>query len=159
MPSTGLIRSYREPSGPGVRVDSGVYGGFEVPVYYDPLISKLITWGTDRQEAIARMRRALEEYVITGIATTVPFHRQVLDHPEFLSGEFSTHFIDEQYRGSASANDGFPRPLKEIAALAAVWYDLTNKGKVKIGRVDGKQKQNPWKAFGRREAVRNTIVR
>ncbi len=154
LPSTGVIRSYREPSGPGVRVDSGVYGGFEVPVYYDPLISKLITWGTDRQEAIARMRRALEEYVITGIATTVAFHRQVLDHPEFLSGEFSTHFIDEQYRASAGANDGFPRSLKEIAALAAVWHDLTNRGKIKIGMTDRRLKENPWKTFGRREAIR-----
>ncbi len=154
LPSTGLIRSYREPSGPGVRVDSGVYGGFEVPVYYDPLISKLITWGRDRQEAIARMRRALDEYVITGIATTVPFHRQVLDHPEFLSGEFSTHFIDEQYRASAGANDGFPRSLKEIAALAAVWHDLTNRGKIRIGKTDRRLKENPWKAVGRKEAIR-----
>ncbi len=154
LPSTGVIRSYREPSGPGVRVDSGVYGGFEVPVYYDPLISKLITWGRDRQEAIARMRRALDEYVITGIATTVPFHRQVLDHPEFLSGEFSTHFIDEQYRASAGAYDGFPRSLKEIAALAAVWHDLTNRGKIKIGKADRRLKEDPWKAFGRREAMR-----
>jgi acetyl-CoA carboxylase biotin carboxylase subunit len=155
MPSTGLIKTYREPSGPGVRVDSGVYGGFEVPVYYDPLISKLIAWGKDREEAIQRMRRALDEYHITGVSTTIPFHRQVLKHPILLSGEFSTHFIDDHYRANAEAADRFPESLKEIAALAAVCHDMSNKGRATVVKTRGTGRENPWKMTGRRESMRS----
>src|SRR5690554_6530885 len=87
MPSPGPLHVLKTPSGPGVREDGGVYEGGEVTVHYDPMIAKLITWGEDRQHAIERMRRALSEYVVGGIATNIAFHREVLDHPDFVRSE------------------------------------------------------------------------
>ncbi len=97
MPSPGRITVLRAPGGPGIRDDVGVYEGFEVPLYYDPLLSKLSAWGRDRDEAIGRMRRALSEYVVEGIKTNIPFHQRVLRHPDFLAGEFDTTFIDDRF--------------------------------------------------------------
>ncbi len=95
FPSTGLIERLREPSGPGVRVESGIYDGYEVPIYYDPLISKLLTWAPTRELAIARMTRALAEYDVEGIRTTIPFHKAVMESEAFRSGEFDTSYVDE----------------------------------------------------------------
>ena len=95
-PSPGEILVYRPPGGPGVRNDSGVYPGATVTVYYDPMISKLICWGRTRGEAIDRMRRALREFVVKGIKTSIPFHRVVMEHPRFLEGRFDTSFIETQ---------------------------------------------------------------
>ncbi|MCK4231458.1 acetyl-CoA carboxylase biotin carboxylase subunit, partial [candidate division WOR-3 bacterium] len=83
------------PGGPGVRVDTHIFAGYVIPTYYDSLIAKVISWGQDRQEAIARMKRALEEFYTEGIKTTVPFHLRVLDDPEFLKGNLHTGFIQE----------------------------------------------------------------
>jgi pyruvate carboxylase subunit A len=96
FPSPGKIEGYAEPSGPGIRVDSGIYGGYEVPPFYDSLLSKLIVWGRDRKEAIERMKRALWEYKITGIKTNIPFHEVVLKNDYFIKGEYTTHFIKER---------------------------------------------------------------
>jgi pyruvate carboxylase subunit A len=96
FPSPGKIVEYTEPSGPGIRVDSGVYGGFDVPPYYDSLLSKLCVWGRDRKEAMDRMKRALWEYKITGIKTNIPFHEVVLNNEYFAKGEYTTHFIKER---------------------------------------------------------------
>ncbi|MEE8165922.1 MAG: biotin carboxylase N-terminal domain-containing protein, partial [Myxococcota bacterium] len=93
IPSPGLISVYRPPAGPGVRVDAGVEQGTRVTTHYDPLIAKLISWGADRKEAIARLDRALAEFDIQGITTTIPFHRKALRHPEFVSGRYTTNFI------------------------------------------------------------------
>ncbi|HID32054.1 MAG TPA: acetyl-CoA carboxylase biotin carboxylase subunit, partial [bacterium (Candidatus Stahlbacteria)] len=95
LPSTGRVTEMIEPAGPGVRVESGIYEGYEIPVYYDPLIAKVITWGRDRNEAITRMVRALEEYKIKGIKTTIPFHRRVLSYSPFLAGNYHTGTINE----------------------------------------------------------------
>jgi len=97
LPCPGLITSLRVPGGPGVRDDSGVYAGFEVPIHYDPIISKLVAWGKDRTEAVARMKRALSVYVVTGVKTTVPFHIRVMNNPHFLDGNFDTNFIDNVF--------------------------------------------------------------
>ncbi len=94
LPSPGTISAYRPPEGPGVRVDSGVYPGAQVTVYYDPLIAKLCVWGRDRREAIARMRRALGEFEIAGVRTSIPFHLRALEHPAFLAGDYDTSFIE-----------------------------------------------------------------
>jgi acetyl-CoA carboxylase biotin carboxylase subunit len=80
-----------------VRDDSGVYEGFEIPIYYDPIISKLVAWGKDRTEAIARMKRALTEYVVTGVKTTIPFHIRVMNNKHFIEGNFDTNFIDKVF--------------------------------------------------------------
>ncbi|HSA07678.1 MAG TPA: acetyl-CoA carboxylase biotin carboxylase subunit [Candidatus Gastranaerophilales bacterium] len=95
MPCPGLIDGYVTPGGPGVRVDSHIYTNYRIPPYYDSLISKLICWGRDREEARARMLRALDEYAITGIKTSIPFHQKVLRHEQFIKGDFSTNFIEK----------------------------------------------------------------
>ena len=94
MPSPGKIKHLRVPSGGlGIRLDSGIYEGYCVPVEYDPLLSKLISWGRSRDEAVERMKRALSEYQIYGIKTTIPFFKRILQHPKFISGDYNTHFI------------------------------------------------------------------
>ncbi len=95
MPSPGRITALRVPDGPGVRDDSGVEAGGEVPIYYDPLISKLVAWGADRAQAIARMQRALREYEVRGIQTTVPFFAWMLRQPAFVDATFHTGYLDE----------------------------------------------------------------
>ncbi|WP_440952548.1 acetyl-CoA carboxylase biotin carboxylase subunit [Methanococcoides sp. FTZ1] len=94
-PSPGKIKGYRSPGGPGVRMDSGVYMGYTIPPYYDSMIAKLSTWGSDREEAINRMKRALYEFVILGVTTNIPFHKAVLDNEAFVRGDLTTHFIDD----------------------------------------------------------------
>ncbi|MFP6684294.1 MAG: acetyl-CoA carboxylase biotin carboxylase subunit [Polyangiaceae bacterium] len=95
LPSPGTVTRLRTPGGPFVRDDGGVYSGFEVSPHYDPLISKVSTWGPDRATAIRRMSRALSEYVVTGIRTNIAFHQRLLAHPEFLAGRYHTGFIEE----------------------------------------------------------------
>jgi acetyl/propionyl-CoA carboxylase alpha subunit len=97
-PSTGQLTSVIPPSGPGVRVDTGVYAGFTITPYYDSLISKLICWGETRGEAILRMRRALEEFRILGVRTNIPFHQQLLDSHRFIAGQFDTRFVEERFQ-------------------------------------------------------------
>lgn len=96
LPSPGRIEAYLPPGGPGIRVDSAVYVGYEVSPYYDSLIAKLLAWGRDREEAIARMRRALDEFVIDGVRTTIPFHRRILDNAFFRRGEVYTNFLQRR---------------------------------------------------------------
>ena len=95
-PQTGVVTQYITPGGPGVRVDSHLYTGYEVPPYYDSLLAKLIVWGETRDEAISRARRALDEFIIEGLPTTIPFLRRLLDHPGFVRGETYTRFIQEE---------------------------------------------------------------
>ena len=99
MPSPGIIKTYHVPGGPGVRVDSATYQGYMVPPYYDSMVGKLCVWGATRQEAIARMKRALEEFVIEGIHTTIPFHLKVLDNAFYRRGEVYTNFIQRRILG------------------------------------------------------------
>jgi acetyl-CoA carboxylase biotin carboxylase subunit len=95
-PQTGTIEQYLPPGGPGVRVDSHLYTGYEVPPHYDSLLSKLIVWAETREAAIARMQRALDEYLIEGVATTIPFHQRLLRHETFIRGEAYTRFIQDE---------------------------------------------------------------
>jgi acetyl-CoA carboxylase biotin carboxylase subunit len=95
LPCPGKVDAYIAPGGPGVRVDSHCYPGYSIPPFYDSLVSKLIVWGLDRNEAIQRMQRALDEYAITGIKTTIPFHQKVLANSYFQRGEVSTDFIEK----------------------------------------------------------------
>ncbi len=111
LPSPGRIVKLQVPQGPGVRDDSGATEGLEVPIFYDPMISKLITWGDDRPQALARMRRALREYEVHGIKTTIPFFVWALDDPDFVAGRFDTSFID----GTLAARAGLPFDLASAA--------------------------------------------
>lgn len=95
MPSPGTIQFYLPPGGMGVRVDSGVYTGYKIPPFYDSMIAKLIVWGKDRSEALNRMRRALSEFAIEGVSTTIPYHLQVLNHPKFVDGDFHIQFLEK----------------------------------------------------------------
>ncbi len=120
LPSPGRIQQIRVPAGPGIRDDSGATAGLEVPIFYDPMISKLAAWAEDRPLAIARMRRALGEYLVTGIKTTVPFFTWLLAQPEFVDGRFHTTYLDEVLK----ARNGRPfveasPDVQEIAVIAA----------------------------------------
>lgn len=95
MPSPGVIKRYLPPGGIGVRIDSAVYTGYEIPPYYDSMAAKIIVWGKNRTEAIQRMKRALDEFIIEGIHTTIPFHQKLLEHEGFLSGNFNTKFLEK----------------------------------------------------------------
>jgi acetyl-CoA carboxylase biotin carboxylase subunit len=97
LPASGTVQALQEPSGPGIRVESSLYPGLQIPLFYDPLLSKLIVWGKDREQAIARMRRALAEYQIIGARTTLPFARWLMEHPRYIAGDFSTDFIAEEW--------------------------------------------------------------
>ncbi len=93
LPQVGMLKTYIVPGGPGIRVDAGVYPGYSIPPFYDSLIAKLVVWGETRKDAIARMKRALAEFIIEGVATTIPFHQQIIQHPDFHRGTYTTDFI------------------------------------------------------------------
>src|SRR5258707_13922113 len=93
-PSPGRITEYHAPGGPGIRVDSGLYQGYEVPPYYDSLIAKLVVHGATREECVLRLRRALAEYVIGGIETTLPLHQRLVDDPDFRPGAYTIHWLE-----------------------------------------------------------------
>ena len=97
LPSLGRIEQLSEPSGPGIRVDSCLWAGLEVGPHYDSLLAKLVAWGMDRPEALARLRRALAEYQVVGVKTTIPFHRQLLENDDFLAGRIDTHFVERRF--------------------------------------------------------------
>jgi acetyl-CoA carboxylase biotin carboxylase subunit len=123
MPSPGRIAALRAPSGPGIRDDSGVEAGAEIPIHYDPMISKLVAWGADRAEAIARMQRALREYEILGIRTTVPFFRWLLAQPAFAAAAFHTGYLDELLHERQGEPFGSPdKDDEDVAAIAAALY-------------------------------------
>jgi len=118
LPSPGRIRQLRVPGGPGIRDDSGATAGLDVPIFYDPMISKLVAWAEDRPLAIARMRRALREYLVTGIKTTVPFFRWLLAQPDFVDGRFHTTYLDEVL--ASRAGRPFVEPTADAEELAAI---------------------------------------
>ena len=124
LPATGIVQALQEPSGPGIRVDSSLFPGLQVPLYYDPLLAKLIVWGADRSQALARLRRALTEYQVVGVRTTLPFARWLVTHPRFVSGDMSTDFISQEWPPSTPISTPQP-PLsqqlspEQVASLAA----------------------------------------
>ena len=131
LPCPGLITSLRTPGGPGVRDDSGVFEGFAIPIYYDPIISKLVAWGRDRNEAIARMKRALSEYVVTGVKTTIPFHIRVMNNRHFLAGEFDTNFIDRVFFREERERE---LPHADVAVIAAAIQRFREERKRSLAR-------------------------
>ena len=150
MPSAGRIQFLRPPNGPGVREDSGVYEGFEVSLFYDPILSKLIVWGKDRNEAIARMIRALKEYQIYGIQTTIPFGLMVMQNKKFQNGNFDTSFVEKEFReGTFEQGDH-----SKIAAIAALLVSQEKSpSKVSVSQNHGTC-ESPWKIAGRTQNMR-----
>jgi acetyl-CoA carboxylase biotin carboxylase subunit len=146
LPSPGTITALRTPGGPGVRDDSGVYEGWEVPIHYDPLVSKLVVWAESREEAIRRLRRAVAEYRVIGIQTTLPFFARVLGHRAFVAGDFDTSFVDTQLAGK----DGPRARSVEIAVVMAAIRAFEER---RAGRVPpGRPGLPAWHAAGLREA-------
>ncbi|HEX2695186.1 MAG TPA: biotin carboxylase N-terminal domain-containing protein, partial [Acidobacteriota bacterium] len=149
LPSSGRIAFLREPKGPGVRFDSGIYESFEVPVYYDPILAKLIVWAEDREAACRRMAAALDDCVILGIHTTVGFLKDVVDHPEFRAGRATTSFIGKFF---SSWGTGQGEEDKRRLALAAAAFDALAPAtgpKGLPGRSGKKDATTPWTILGR----------
>ena len=145
LPSPGKITHLRPAGGgPGVREDRGVDEGFEVPVEYDPLISKVITWGIIREEAIARMKRVVDEYQICGIKTTIPFFRKILNHPVFIQGNYNTHFIRQFESTLLSPEGNLPEEIALIAAGIASY-----KEERKVPAREKFSLQSRWKFYGK----------
>ncbi len=152
MPCPGKIEGLRLPEGLGVRNDCGVYEGAEVPIYYDPMIAKLITWGESRVEAILRMRRALREYQVRGIKTNIPFHQWILRHPRFMTGDFDTGFIDDEYRFRGKEEI---YPHKDIALASAAIAALHREQELTVRLLEkGATEKSRWRDRGRRESMR-----
>jgi acetyl-CoA carboxylase biotin carboxylase subunit len=151
MPYPGKIEGLRLPEGLGVRNDCGVYEGADVPIYYDPMIAKLIVWGENRIEAILRMRRALREYQVRGIKTNIPFHQWILRHPRFMVGDFHTGFIDEEYRFTRREE---LYPHKDIAlasaAIAALYREQERASRLPAAETPD---QAQWRRMGRLESL------
>ncbi len=126
LPSPGTIASLRVPAGPYVRDDSGVTAGSQITVFYDPMVSKLVTWGDDRAEALARMRRALDEYRVGGIKTNLPFHRRLVRHPQFLAGEYDTGFIERE-KATLLAPYAPDAEELDVATIAAALHHTTQR--------------------------------
>lgn len=152
MPSPGLIRHMTEPLGLGIRHDGYVYEGYEIPHYYDPLISKLIVWGTTREEAIGRMKRALLAYKITGVKTTIKFLERILDIPDFKAGNYNTHFIEDHKR-ELLETERCDMQCEDVAIITAFMDYMAKIKRVSINKYTS-QSQSNWKAFGRRQAMK-----
>src|ERR1700682_6130812 len=155
FPSPGKILSRHAPSGPGIRLDDGVYEGWTVPNDYDPLLGKLIAWGNSREETIARLRRALEEYTITGIKTNAGLFRRILTEPDFLRGEIHTKWLDEllsRNRFAASSADEH-RPgssASDAAAIAATIWQANQSDRHSSLSSSSPDQPSRWKQEGRR---------
>ncbi|MGH7931783.1 MAG: acetyl-CoA carboxylase biotin carboxylase subunit [Candidatus Binataceae bacterium] len=161
VPAPGKIETLKFPGGPGVRVDAGVYAGAEVPVYYDPMIAKLATWGHDRNEAIGRMRRALGEFLIAGeLTTNLEFHRWIMNHPRFIAGDFDTNFINQEYHPEAAAPASDDTRLAAILAAAFMAQRNHNNhhahhaGAAVAETTPSASAPSPWRMLGRLEALR-----
>ncbi len=152
MPTAGVINGVRTPEGIGVRVDSFIYDGYEVPIYYDSMLSKLIVWATDRKYALERMRRVLFEYKITGIKTNIDYLRRIMDVREFVKGRYTTHFIEdnnEQLKSAAEEDE------TEKMAVIAAYIDYIV-GKNTPGQMQTNADSRPisrWRAFAKQKGV------
>jgi acetyl-CoA carboxylase biotin carboxylase subunit len=151
LPSTGRITLTQLPTGPGVRVDTGVHIGFEVSPYYDPLVSKLIVWGETRPQAIVRLRRALEEYRIAGVRTNIPFHQTMMATYPFIAGDYDTRFVEEQF-AMIDAAENRELYLDIAAMLATLVTHRQIEHRSQIYPLTGGK--SIWKWSSRREAPR-----
>jgi len=151
MPCPGVIKHLTEPNGLGVRCDGYVYEGYEIPIYYDPMITKLIVWGTNRSESISRMRRALYEYKINGVKTSIKFLERIMDSPEFVDGNYNTHFIEKNSEMLFHPKE-CSQQCEDISVIAVLidYLDKLDKLQPKKGT---DHLANNWKDFGRKRSV------
>jgi acetyl/propionyl-CoA carboxylase alpha subunit len=146
MPSIGRISGLTNPTGPGVRLDSGIYFGSEITPYYDSMLAKLIVLGETRGEAILRMRRALEEFRITGLATTIPLHIQLMNSTRFQAGQFDTGFLEHNFSFNQTPH---PTSIRVAAVAATLVAHQRNKQAILLHQAG----PSPWRLYGRREAL------
>jgi acetyl/propionyl-CoA carboxylase alpha subunit len=153
LPSTGRITHSILPTGPGVRIDTGVYPGFEITPFYDPMIAKLIVWGETRAQAILRMRRALEEYRVVGVRTNIPFHQTLMDSHRFMGGQYDTRFVEERFSMETTASGENRANDTEIAAILAtlVAHQETERSANIVNR--NERDASNWKWVGRWERM------
>ncbi|MBW7884279.1 MAG: acetyl-CoA carboxylase biotin carboxylase subunit [Caldilineaceae bacterium] len=154
MPSTGIITYLKEPTGPGVRVESMLYEGCEVSLYYDPMVAKLVVWGENRAEAILRMRRALNEYRIAGIKTSIPFHQEIMDSTEFIWGTFDTGFLSRRRLGARSPRSEEHEQLAAVVS-ALIAHEEGRQAVAHIGQTGNRNGEaSRWKLAARMRAQR-----
>jgi acetyl-CoA carboxylase, biotin carboxylase subunit len=152
IPSTGKITTLITPTGPGVRVDTSVFPGYEITPYYDSLIAKLICWGEDRAEAMLRMRRALEEYTIMGLKHNIPFHINLLNSFSFIAGKIDTNFVEERFNMKVYEDDPTESEV-EMAAIAATLFAHRKRQLAAQVVTAGKRDTSNWKWVGRWERL------
>jgi acetyl-CoA carboxylase, biotin carboxylase subunit len=152
FPSPGKIVSRHAPTGPGIRLDEGVYEGYTVPMEYDPLLSKLIAWGNSREEAIARLRRALDEYTITGIRTNVSLFRRILAEPEFLRSDIHTSWLDELLTRPRPPRIDPRAGTEDAAAIAAALWQ-SNEAALGSKIKSTSEEISEWKRRGRQQQM------
>jgi acetyl-CoA carboxylase biotin carboxylase subunit len=157
LPSPGTITRLRLPQGNGVRDDGGVYEGAEVSIYYDPMISKLAAWGKTREEAIGRLRRALREYTVDGIKTTLPFFRSIVEDKEFLAGKLDTGFISRFNERQRQTEKKIDETAQDLALIAAVLDQQEKQKTLSATQNFATQKENKWKVSGRMDALANRL--
>jgi acetyl-CoA carboxylase biotin carboxylase subunit len=154
LPSPGLVRGVTTPGGPGIRDDRGVAPGFEIPLFYDSLISKLIVWGESRAQAVQRLTRALDEYRVAGVSTTLPFFRWLVRQPAFAAGRFSTTYLD---RVLAERDVPFVAPTDDdardaaIAAALSAWFLARRAGTAESAAITS---STAWRRAARTESLR-----
>jgi acetyl-CoA carboxylase biotin carboxylase subunit len=149
MPAPGTIRGLRVPTGPGIRDDGGIYAGYTVPIHYDPLLSKLIAYGRDRDEAVARMARALDEYRIDGVKTSIPFHRKVMSLPAFLEGDLHTGFVQEHPELTSRDEDPWLEDVAVVSAAVAHFRRI-EQASARAAETGPASTRSAWKWGGRR---------
>jgi acetyl-CoA carboxylase biotin carboxylase subunit len=151
MPSPGKIQHINLPLGLGIRHDGYVYDGYEIPIYYDPMISKLVAWGNNREEAIQRMKRALEVYSISGVKTSIPFLLWIMNVPDFQKGSYTTHFI-QNHTDELKKPEEVDEEKDDLAAIVAMVHHAKSLSKA-TSASSGTGQQSAWKQFGRKQAV------
>lgn len=148
LPEIGTLQTYRRPQGPGIRVDDGLEEGMEIPVFYDPMVAKLIVYAADREQAIERMRRAIAEYKITGIATTLGFCDYVMQHPAFREGHFDTGFVAKYFKPEVLQETPTAAEAEAMALIASMLQSDGKHNKA-VSTDAGAAVVSPWKMRGR----------
>ena len=154
-PSPGRVEALRIPAGPGIRVDTALQPGDEISLHYDALIAKLIAWGRDRKEAIARMRRALDEFLVVGVRTTLPFDRALMADPDFVAGRLDIGFLERAMPNLATILRE-PGPQAGVAAIAAAVR--ATEETLRQARAESTVGPGPWVAAGRRAQLESRAL-
>ncbi|MBU1676342.1 biotin carboxylase, partial [bacterium] len=152
-PSIGRITTYNPPSGPGVRLDTGIYQGFDVPIHYDPLLAKLVIWGEDRGQAIARGRRALRTFILHGPGHNLPFHVWALGQPEFADGSYTTDFVGDRFDPETYRTPLSEEQTEALIAAAAVYEE--NRRSAPVARGEGAPAGSNWRLDALRRMTGN----